>query len=508
MPAVQFPRSTTSEAVTVAISSNVSVLEATIAQTAGWSGGSFGFKRFDQPSMWTRIADSRNTPLGSFKNANPLEDGANYDGHPQTDWAGKSLYDPTPGARRVMFSACGANPSGKSPDNGGYPNPGQRGPDVPLYSYRYQNYSYYDEATNTWACERGVRGEQEKQWGSGQTISSVDLSGGTQITVPGFNGNNQSTLEVRFTSTGTLPAPLLPNTDYQLRRPWGESPYTTYPFEIWTSTFPTLSRITLTNAGSGVHTAWDQPKVAVHLLNTNAIDVAGRRHFKKKFREGDRFLVRSLTTGAWSAVPLSPPLGASGAEFGAFEFIPTRGTSGMLWCWETANGADNGLMRIYEINPTTGASSVILSASNFGSAGGSTSGPMTYNPRAFGGAGGVLVGGQGTQTWKVNCATLAVSSAGQSPTTMGPAYNLAVVRDPIGDGWYAMSVSLRKLYYCNGSSWTEVASLPTEIAADSNVTMVAIDRETPNRYGALWIFGSAVTISGQNNCGGWLYKPN
>lgn len=448
-------------------------LEAAIAATSGWSQGSWGFKTWIQPSWPTRVPDPRNTPEGDFDDANPGEDGAGY-GHQMVNWAGKSCYDRI--GRRVMFCANGANSGG---------------PTVPGYSWRYQCFSHYDELginADKWICDRGIRGIEEATMVSRSMTADV---GNNVITVA-----VQESRDYRFSSTGTLPAPLQPNTDYILRANGGN-------WEVWTANFPTQSaRVTLTTAGSGTHTAWEQSRVAVHLMNTNAIDVVGRRLYKGKFRETPRrILWLDLDTNIWHAWSLNTGEPSYDQSHG-LEFIDQINR---LWIW--AKNSSTGDMRIVEIDPAgpTVSFPAALQGSAFGNATAGYSPPIVYNPRAFGGLGGVLVGGQGTQTWKIRLSDYQVTSAGQSPNTFAvSSYRGLVLRDPVGEGWYYVGVPEGYLYYCDGTSWTQVTPLPVDLPVYENLTGACIDIEPGNKYGGIWLFGGEET---DFEFTGWLFKP-
>lgn len=183
----------------------------------------------------------------------------------------------------------------------------------------------------------------------------------------------------------------------------------------------------------------------------------------------------------------------------------------MLWGALTAT---SGLLQVSEIDPNTGAGSLLVSAASLGNQDTNVRNgmPCVYNPRAFGGAGGVLVGC--TTAYKLTIpptGSPTVYSAGVPAVTMEAPVNHRVCRDPSGDGWYHFVSSTGKIYRTAGnagsSTWTEVATMPANMAAMPNMVLAAIDAEGIN-YGAIWVICSySPTYGSQNNQHAWLWKP-
>jgi hypothetical protein len=401
--AYRAPRRAMSGAVTVQVSN--SPLKAAIA---GMSSGQFA--DFVQPSFWMRTQDPREPTASegiagpNYRWASPTEQGdtGHALGYTIIDWGGKVCWDPI--GRRVMFAANGANPGGTT---------------VRGYSHQYNKFSWYDEATNAWGQERGVKGDNEGA----------------------------------------------------------------------------------------------DPDCIVHLLGNNCIDVAGRRFFKKKFRESPgRILVKNLTSGSWSMIEISGVSEASYNRSGGLDFVPGRGAAGMLWGALTAS---SGLLQISEIDPSTGVGSTLVASASIGNQNTDISNgmPCVYNPRAFGGAGGVLVGH--STAYKLTIpptGTPTVYNAGACVVNMSAATGHRVCRDPVGDGWYHFVSSTGKIYRTAGnagaSTWTEVATMPANMAAMPNMVLAAIDIEGASDYGAIWVLCSySSSYASQNNHNAWLWKP-
>lgn len=400
--AVRFSRRAMSGSTTVAVTGTTALKTAIGAMSSG------AFVDFVQPSFWTRTKDLREPnftddegdPCQDYRWSSPTEQGdAGHSlGYTLLDWGGKVCYDST--ARRVMWAANGANPIGTN---------------VRIYSWQYSKYTWYDEQTNTWGQERGIKGDNEGA----------------------------------------------------------------------------------------------DPDCIVHMLGNNCIDTAGRRFFKKKFRD-DRILVRNLTTGTWTTIAIGA-IEANGNRSGGLEFVPGRGASGMLW--GALVGTDD-LLKVYETDPSTGSTALLVSASSIGNqnVGNQYGMPCVHNPRAFGGAGGVLVGCAAAYKLTIPpSGAPTVYSAGTPATAMTASVGHRVCRDPVGDGWYHFVSSVGKVYRTDGnagsSTWTEVATMPANMASMPNMVLCPIDAESSN-YGAIWVLCSySGTYASQNNHNAWLFKP-
>lgn len=231
-----------------------------------------------------------------------------------------------------------------------------------------------------------------------------------------------------------------------------------------------------------------------HMYDSNCIDSAGRRFYKKKFGAPE-ILVYDLNAAKWVDCLPSPGDEASYARDGGMDFIPTRGATGALWLISWRSG-DN-LPQLWECDLATKRWSVIGSGGSFGTSGGSNISLLSYNPRAFGGKGGALAS-TSDGAWTVRADTLQRSSAGTRPRSLLMPYDGHVCRDPVGQGWLYASDD-GSLYQCDGSSWTRRAALPGRLGSNGNKTpfvMVPIDA-----YGVVWIIAAA-----GSGTRAWLYR--
>lgn len=248
------------------------------------------------------------------------------------------------------------------------------------------------------------------------------------------------------------------------------------------------------------------PDVLVHILHNNAIDISGRVHYKKKFRTAEIMRFNLQTQAFIDTIP-SPSNEASGDRSGALEFIPTRGTVGTLWLYGVDSGTDRG--RIWEWDPATDTVAadwaVIVDQPAFGTSAVGTGPVMSYNPRAFSGAGGVLVGG-GSGAFTVRCDNLTVAGAGTPPMTLNAPNGAKLTRHPTGTGWLFYSSTHGYLYSCDGSTWTQLVQLPGDLADTSNTypaVLCPIDE-----YGVIWIIAGQLPNRGATNgMHSLLYKP-
>jgi hypothetical protein len=252
------------------------------------------------------------------------------------------------------------------------------------------------------------------------------------------------------------------------------------------------------------------PDCIVHILHNNTIDATNGILYKKKFRGADRIMRYDIANNTFlntipTAVGIEPD---NYAHDGAMEWIPTRGTGGALWLF--CVDRNNDRPRLAEYNIATGVWSVIVNSPAFGTGTTTATYCMSYNPRAFGGAGGVLCG-SANGPYTVRCDTLAVASAGTPPQAMVPANGLKLCADPVGDGWYYSSTTTGYLYRCNGSTWTQVVQLPSDLATPGNTypsVLCPIHREGASDYGVIWILGGQMPSRGATNgMGSWLFKP-
>lgn len=380
----------TSQATTITVAAPSMALKSAIAAVRSGS-----FVEFNQPSLWTRVPDPRGNPPNYYP-ANPTEDGANYVGHTMIDYGGKWCWDPV--TRRGMWAGNGANPGGAG---------------VRIYSHQYNTHAIYDESTNVWSVQRGVKG---------------------------------------------------------------------------------------TNEGS-------DPDCIVHVLHNNAIDVGGRRFYKKKFRS-DEIMVYNLDTRQWlENLPGPSSLEASYSRDGAMEVISSRGTKGALWVLATSRATDHSRLVEYDL-ATGGPWKLLKDSPSFGTAPNGTS-CMSYNPRAFNGVGGVLCGNN-AGSFTVRADNLEVAPAGTPPQKMVAPNGAHLSADPVGPGWYYVA-SDGLLYYNGGSRWEAVRAMPSDLATPGHaypVVVCPLHLTQANEYGVLWIVaGQMPSHAATNGVCGWLFKP-
>lgn len=235
-----------------------------------------------------------------------------------------------------------------------------------------------------------------------------------------------------------------------------------------------------------------------HTYDGNCIDVSGRRFFKKKFARA--FYVKNLATNTWSKVAYSSGEPSGYGWDAGMDYIPSLDR---LWV-RSIYSANNSSM-LLELNPTTGAPTLLLHSGQLGSD--NAPSVCSFNPRAYGGNGGVFVGGSNAYTVNTTGTPTATANATGKPTGQFLWANGAhVCRDPVGNGWLHCSYDgwIWRLSDAGGT-WQQRAQLPVQIRTDLtnnnryDIVMIPIDA-----YGVVWIIG------GQNQLGttrAWLYKP-
>lgn len=216
-----------------------------------------------------------------------------------------------------------------------------------------------------------------------------------------------------------------------------------------------------------------------HMYDSNCIDVANRRMYKLK-KDTNRILVFDLDRDVMLN-SISGPSGInSSSTWGALDVIPTRGTSGAIWL---ANWNSSSQLQLWEYDIARRSWSTLLGSQRFG---GVTDGPvLSYNPRAFNGAGGVMLG-NGSGAWTINCSTLAVSSVslpGGRRIDVAAGEASGFCRDPAGPGWLKFSDNAKRVWRWNGSSWVSGASFPSVPGGwMGDYIVVPIDI-----YGVVWL---------------------
>lgn len=234
----------------------------------------------------------------------------------------------------------------------------------------------------------------------------------------------------------------------------------------------------------------------VHIYDSNCIDVAGRRAFKKWFTNS--ILVYNIDRDTFLANIAGPPGHSSSFTWDAMEVIPSRKSAGALWMlgWATSNA-----IQLWELDLATGSWSVLVTAGELGNQDSPSLGApvLSFNPRAFGGAGGVMLGNE-SSIWTINCATLARTSVATPPSgsiqvAHRGGYNSGFCRDPAGSGWLQFSDSTRSVYRWNGGQWETRAAMPAPFGGSpNNFIVVPIDS-----YGVVWVISYDAGT-------GWLFR--
>lgn len=249
------------------------------------------------------------------------------------------------------------------------------------------------------------------------------------------------------------------------------------------------------------------PDCIVHVLHNNAIDVVGRRFFKKKFRTDD-IMVYDLDGRQWlNTFPGPSAFEATYARDGAMEVVPNRGARGALWVLATSRNTDHSRLVEYDL-ATGGPWSLLKDSPNFGTQNNGAS-CMSYNPRAFGGAGGVLCGNN-SGSYSVRVDNLEVASAGTPPQKMVAPNGAHLAADPAGSGWFYVA-SDGFLYANDGTTWKKVTQMPSDLKTPGNtypVVVCPLHQDSGGNYGVLWIVaGQLPSHAATNGVCGWLYKP-
>lgn len=234
----------------------------------------------------------------------------------------------------------------------------------------------------------------------------------------------------------------------------------------------------------------------VHLYDGMALDVVGRKFYRKKFPE-QFILIYDLTANAWVNGIVGPSGESVYARTGALEFIPTRGTQGELW--QFGYDSDNDTPKLWKYDVASATWITAIASGNLGPQGSLSGTFMSYNPRAFGGVGGVLVGNSSASSlYTIRCDNLVVSSCSQSPSTIAQSNNMHVCRDPVGTGWLHFANN-GNVYRCDGSTWAlRYSAMPGRL----NGQFLAMISVPIDAYGVVWN-----VIEAGTGDRAWLYRP-
>lgn len=247
----------------------------------------------------------------------------------------------------------------------------------------------------------------------------------------------------------------------------------------------------------------------VHQYDGNALAAAARRYFKARSNANDgngaRVMQFDLDTNQWIA-NIAPPTNDNGNFWWVgLEIIPTRGSDGKGALWRF--GQSNTGYALWELNlanVSTGWTQ-LKGAADFASSANSWGPTISYNSRAFGGTGGVMLAAGG-RIYTIRADNLQMSSVELPPTGYsveidpGGGYNSGFCRDPAGAGWLQFSNRDARVYRFNGNAWETRAAMPSpgfSAGAIENFIVVPIDA-----YGVAWLIsynGGAPRA--------WLYRP-
>ena len=249
-----------------------------------------------------------------------------------------------------------------------------------------------------------------------------------------------------------------------------------------------------------------------HTYDNNCIDIKGRRHYKKQFNDvagsSGKFYVYNLDSGTFES-GISGPSGDPGSDsFGPADFLPQRGAQGSIWYAHGTQGSSRTMISEYSVAnrswSTLAPQGTFPAFPRYMGSGG----VMSYNPRAFGGMGGVLLGGASeivylirADTTSRNLATTVTAGAG-APIAVGFGFGGShLCRDPSGSGWllFVGAGGLNRVYHFAGTNWTPRASLPLELPGNPFIVIPIDD------YGVVWVIKSRP--SNVNEPRAWLYKP-
>lgn len=254
-----------------------------------------------------------------------------------------------------------------------------------------------------------------------------------------------------------------------------------------------LNRWTVSRGFRSLNEASSNADPTGHGYDNNCISVSRRRLYKTKLSQCE-IMVYDLDNNTW----LNQIDGAYFANLegysspGAMDYIPSRDA---LWRFTYKNG----FMRLLSLDLTTTNTWSVVLDGVWGTPVG-YGGCMSFNPRAYSNAGGVMIGESGC--WRVNTTGTATATSVGLPAgitmTMETAAHLC--RDPVGDGWFWVNPNNRALWkYSFAGGWQSVSTVPSGIDLGAFL-MVPIDD-----YGVIWFIGSNVAAGDSTRA--YLYKP-
>jgi hypothetical protein len=262
----------------------------------------------------------------------------------------------------------------------------------------------------------------------------------------------------------------------------------------------TLNRWTVSRAFRGANETTSATPI-VHMYDGNALDVSGRRFYRKKLSSRE-IMVYDLANEVWlNNIFYSGGEPTSYGGDAGMDWIPSRNR---LWIRGIQSGTNDPIL--FEVDPAAGSPSASTIAVGAAIGGDQAPSVCIFNPRAFGGAGACFIGGPSAHIVRVD--TWAISSASSGKPTAANSFTWPhrahACRDPVGDGWlYACDDGF--MYRLSSAGvWSQRAPLPEQFAnagwgtsSSWSLVMVPIDE-----YGVVWLISTA----GATNRA-WLYKP-
>jgi len=242
----------------------------------------------------------------------------------------------------------------------------------------------------------------------------------------------------------------------------------------------------------------------VHVYDNNCISLKARRFYKKQFTADDfsrhgPIHQYDLDTNSWGPAFDGPQEVAAYMGNGAMDAVETRGTRGSLWYMDKPSGSEQ--YAIWEYDIALRSWTKIIREGAFPALSVDSNGPLlSVNPRAFNGAGGVLVAAGNNRAYTVRIDTFAVNAvAGAAPTAIDVRVDGHLCRDPAGSGWLLFSAT-GYVYRSDGSGWSQRAPLPTPINSQLGTSpMMTIPVDA---YGVVHL----ITDAGASPNRAWIYR--
>jgi hypothetical protein len=253
-----------------------------------------------------------------------------------------------------------------------------------------------------------------------------------------------------------------------------------------------------------------------HGYDNNCISLATRKLFKKNFHNTNSvsfasgpFHVYNLDTGVFEASIPSPPGEDPTFCIGPADVIPTLGTLGRIWYFGKTN---LHVYRLLSYDLATGTKQASdwtpVTVSGFRSPAFSFDGDgncsMSFNPRAFAGAGAVMIlAGRSMSATQKGYIVQSNGTATEVPLVPGGDLPVQprLCKEPGGTGWLLFHLNNGTVYrYRYGDlNWTPVGTFPPNLLPREEVNITPIDE-----YGVVWVIWGDGVVNPNN---AWLYKP-